>query len=148
MKSDNKPVFKVSYGASDSSVVNLTNNALSIQGHNFQSGQELILDKQGGDGIGIGTTSHVTGTKDIVMSVVTSGTGSSAMYENGYNIQIPGPVTGIAVTENPPGPAFRFYGFGMAEGGVPGISTRGSGATFQVRFDFDQTTVEKTKRNK
>ncbi len=139
LRSDNRPVFKVSYGASDTSAVSLVNNALTIQGHNFQSGQELVLDKQGGDGIGIGTTSHVTGTKDIVMSVVTSGTGSSAMYENGYNVQIPGPVTGTAVTSSPI-VQFRWYGFGSPDGGLPGITTgNGTGARFQVKFDYDQT---------
>ena len=134
------PVFKKSYNAAASADVDIASNLISIVGHNFQSGQSILLDTQGGSKIGIATTSHTTGSRDIVMAVKTSGVGGSAMYENGYNIQIPGPVTGIAVTENPPGPAFRFYGFGMAEGGVPGISTRGSGATFQVRFDFDQTT--------
>ena len=52
------------------------------------------------------------------MSVVTSGIGGSSMYENGYNVQIPGSVTGTAVTENPPGAVFRIYGFGNANGGV------------------------------
>ena len=74
------------------------------------------------------------------MAAKASGVGGSAMFENGYNVQIPGPVTGTAVTENPPGIVFRIYGFGTVEGGVPGISTRGSGATFQVKFDFNQTT--------
>ena len=131
------PCFKKSFNAAASADVDLALNIISIQNHNFQTGQAVILDTQGGDKIGIGTTSHTTGTRDIIMAVKTSGVGGSAMYENGYNIQIPGPVTGTAVTENPPGPLFRLYGFGMAEGGVPGISTRGSGATFQVRFDFD-----------
>ena len=134
------PCFKKSFNAAASADVDLALNIISIQNHNFQTGQAVILDTQGGSKIGIGTTSHTTGTKDIIMAVKTSGVGGSAMYENGYNIQIPGPVTGTAVTENPPGPLFRLYGFGMAEGGVPGISTRGTGATFQVRFDFDGTT--------
>ena len=62
------------------------------------------------------------------------------MYENGYNVQIPGPVTGTAVTENPPGALFRIYGFGNADGGIPGTGGSGSGSIFQVKFDFDQTT--------
>ena len=71
------------------------------------------MDTQGGSKIGIATTSHTTGDKDIIMSVVTSGVGGSAMFENGYNVQIPElSVTGIAVTENPPGIVFRIYGFG------------------------------------
>ena len=41
------------------------------------------------------------------MSVVTSGIGWNSKYENGYNFQIPGPVTGTAVTENPPGALIR-----------------------------------------
>ncbi len=139
LRSDNRPVFRVSFGASDTTAVSVLNNTISIQGHNFQSGQELIYDNQGGDAIGIATTSMAAGTKDIVMSVVTSGTGSSAMYENGYNVQIPGPVTGVAVTSNPI-VVYRWYGFGSPDGGLPGITTgNGTGARFQVKFDYDQT---------
>ena len=139
---DNSPVFKAVYNAGAGAPVNvdLGNNLLDIPRHNFQTGQEVILETFGGTKIGIATTSHTTGTKDIVMAAKASGVGGSAMFENGYNVQIPGPVTGTAVTENPPGVVFRIYGFGTVEGGVPGISTRGSGATFQVKFDFDQTT--------
>ena len=138
----NSPVFKAVYNAGAGAPVNvdLGNNLLDIPRHNFQTGQEVILETFGGTKIGIATTSHTTGTKDIVMAAKASGVGGSAMFENGYNVQIPGPVTGTAVTENPPGIVFRIYGFGTVEGGVPGISTRGSGATFQVKFDFDQTT--------
>ena len=135
-----EPVFKKTYNAASSANVDLGLNLLSIQNHNFQTGQVVRLDTQGGSKIGIATTSHTTGDKDIVMSVVTSGVGGSSLFENGYNQQIPGPVTGIAVTENPPGPVFRIYGFGNAEGGIPGFTTTGTGARFQVKFDFDQGT--------
>ena len=83
--------------------VDLALNIISIQNHNFQTGQTVILDTQGGSKIGIATTSHTTGTKDIIMAARSSGIGGSAMFENGYNVQIPGPVTGTAVTANPPG---------------------------------------------
>ena len=135
-----EPVFKKTYNAASSANVDLSLNLLSIQNHNFQTGQAVRLDTQGGSKIGIATTSHTTGDKDIVMSVVTSGVGGSSLFENGYNQQIPGPVTGIAVTENPPGPVFRIYGFGNPEGGIPGFTTTGTGARFQVKFDFDQST--------
>ena len=135
-----EPVFKKTYNAASSVNVDLSLNLLSIQNHNFQTGQAVRLDTQGGSKIGIATTSHTTGDKDIVMSVVTSGVGGSSLFENGYNQQIPGPVTGIAVTENPPGPVFRIYGFGNPEGGIPGFTTTGTGARFQVKFDFDQST--------
>ena len=139
-----KPVFKKEFQVSSSgnvpTNVDLILNIIEIQNHDFQTGQPVRLDTKGGNRVGIATTSHATGTKDIVMSVVTSGIGGSAMYENGYNIQIPGPVTGTAVTENPPGPLFRIYGFGNADGGVPGQGGSGSGSIFQVKFDFDQTT--------
>ena len=136
-----KPVFKKSFLATGVfTQVDLALNQINIQNHDFQTGQPVRLDTQGGDKISIATTSHVTGITSIVMSVVTSGIGGSAMYENGYNIQIPGPVTGTAVTENPPGPLFRIYGFGNADGGVPGTGGSGSGSIFQVKFDFDQTT--------
>ena len=135
-----EPVFKKTYNAAASADVDLNLNLISLQNHNFQTGQAVILDTQGGSKIGIATTSHTTGTKDIVMSVVTSGVGGSSLFENGYNQQIPGPVTGIAVTENPPGSIFRLYGFGNAEGGIPGFTTTGTGARFQVKFDFDPTT--------
>ncbi len=135
-----EPVFKKTYNAAATANVDLGLNLLSIQNHNFQTGQAVKLDTQGGTKIGIATTSHTTGDKDIVMSVVTAGVGGSSLFENGYNQQIPGPVTGIAVTENPPGSIFRLYGFGNAEGGVPGFTTTGTGARFQVKFDFDPTT--------
>ena len=115
-------------------------NTISIQNHDFQTGQTVSLDTQGGSKIGIGTTSYTSGTKDIVMAAVTSGVGGSSMFENGYNVEIPGPVTGTAVTQNPPGAVFVLYGFGSIDGGVPGIATQGSGAVFQVKFDFDQGT--------
>ncbi len=73
------------------------------------------------------------------MAASTSGIGGSAMFENGYHVQIPGPVTGVAVTSNPI-VVYRWYGFGNPDGGLPGISTRGSGAHFQVKFDYNQTT--------
>ena len=135
-----EPVFKKSYNAAATANVDLALNIISIQNHNFQTGQTVILDTQGGAKIGIATTSHTTGTKDIIMAARSSGIGGSAMFENGYNVQIPGPVTGTAVTANPPGDLFRIYGFGNIDGGLPGISTRGQDARFQVKFDFDQTT--------
>ena len=132
--------FKKSYNAASSTDVNLPLNIISIQNHDFQTGQVVNLDTQGGSKIGIAITSYTTGTKDIVMAAVTSGVGGSSLFENGYNVQIPGPVTGTAVTENPPGPVFRIYGFGSVDGGLPGFTTTGSGARFQVKFDFDQGT--------
>tara|TARA_B100000575_G_scaffold289386_1_gene291086 strand:+ start:2408 stop:11542 length:9135 start_codon:yes stop_codon:yes gene_type:complete len=132
--------FKKSYNAASSADVNLPLNIISIQNHDFQTGQVVNLDTQGGSKIGIAITSYTTGTKDIVMAAVTSGVGGSSLFENGYNVQIPGPVTGTAVTENPPGPVFRIYGFGSVDGGLPGFTTTGSGARFQVKFDFDQGT--------
>ena len=135
------PVFKKSFAAAGVfTQVDLILNTIQIQNHDFQTGQAVAYDTQGGDKLSIATTSHTTGPKDIVMSVVTSGIGGSSLYENGYNIQIPGPVTGTAVTENPPGALFRIYGFGNADGGLPGFTTTGSDARFQVRFSFDQTT--------
>ena len=136
-----KPVFKKSFLATGvMTQVDLLLNTIQIQNHDFQTGQAVSYDTQGGDRLSIATTSHALGTKDIVMSVVTSGIGGSSMYENGYNVQIPGPVTGTAVTENPPGALFRIYGFGNADGGIPGTGGSGSGSIFQVKFDFDQTT--------
>ena len=135
-----KPAFKKSYNAASSADVNVPLNIISIQSHDFQSGQTVSLDTQGGSKIGIGTTSYTTGTKDIVMAVVTSGVGGSTLFENGFNVQIPGPVTGVAVTQNPPGAQFVLYGFGNPDGGLPGFTTTGTGARFQVKFDFDTTT--------
>ena len=139
LTSGTQSIFKQSFDSSDSSAVNLTNNSIKIIGHNFQSGQELIYDKQGGDGVGIATTSHIAGTKDIVMSVAHSGYGGSAMYENGYNNQIPGPVTGVSTTANPI-VVYKIFGFGSPDGGLPGISTRGTEARFQVKIDYNQST--------
>ena len=139
LSSGGVPAFKKQYDSSDGNVVDLNLNIISIQNHDFQTGQAVLLDTQGGSKIGIGTTSHTTGTKDIIMAASTSGIGGSAMFENGYHVQIPGPVTGVAVTSNPI-VVYRWYGFGNPDGGLPGISTRGSGAHFQVKFDYNQTT--------
>ena len=140
LKTNGNPAFKKSYNAASSTDVNLPLNIISIQNHDFQTGQVVNLDTQGGSKIGIAITSYTTGTKDIVMAAVTSGVGGSSLFENGYNVQIPGPVTGTAVTQNPPGAVFTLYGFGSADGGLPGFTTTGSGARFQVKFDFDQGT--------
>ena len=139
LSSGGVPVFKKEYNSANAATVDLALNIISIQNHDFQTGQAVELDTQGGSKVGIATTSHTTGTKDIVMAATTSGIGGSAMFENGYNVQIPGPVTGVAVTSNPI-VVYRWYGFGNPNGGLPGISTRGSGAHFQVKFDYDQTT--------
>ncbi len=134
------PAFKKQYNSANGNVVDLALNIISIQNHDFQTGQTVTLDTDGGSKIGIAITSHTTGTKDIIMAARSSGIGGSAIFENGYNVQIPGPVTGTAVTANPPGDQFRIYGFGNPNGGLAGICTRGSGAHFQVKFDFNQTT--------
>ena len=103
----------------------------------FQTGQELIYDTNGGDSIGIATTSHISGLRDIVMNVTTSGTGSSAMYENGYNNTVIGPVTGIGTTVSPI-TTFKVYGFGNP---LPSTTNgNGDGATFLVQFVYDQST--------
>lgn len=136
LSSNNQKVFKIDFDATDSAVVDLANDILTIPNHNFQTGQELIYTTNGGTSIGIATTSHITGVRDIVMNVTTSGTGSSAMYENGYNVEIPGPVTGVGTTANPI-VTFRWYGFGNP---LPSTSSGiGTGATFQVKFTYDGT---------
>ena len=140
LKTGGRSAFKKSYDASSSAIVNTNLNTISIQNHDFQTGQTVNLDTQGGSKIGIALTSYTSGTKDIVMAAVTSGIGGSTLFENGFNVQIPGPVTGTGVTQNPPGPQFVLYGFGNPDGGVPGFSTVGTGAVFQVKFDFDTTT--------
>ena len=133
----NKAVFKAEFNSAASGVVDINTNIFSIPNHNFQSGQELIYDRNGGDAIGIATTSHATGTRDIVMSVVTAGVGGSALYENGYNNSVSG-VTGVSTTANPI-VLYKLFGFGSPDGGLPGISTQGSGARFQVQIVYDQT---------
>lgn len=128
------PVFRATFNSQSSSVVDLTNNIISIPNHNFQSGQELIYDTQGGSVIGIATTSYALGVKSIVMSV--TGAGGSALFENGYNSSVVGPVVGIATTANPIVGA-KLFGFGT---GIPGISTFGTGAKFEVLITYDQST--------
>ena len=61
-----RPAFKKTYDASSSSIVNTDLNTISIQNHDFQTGQTVTLDTQGGSKIGIAITSYTTGTKDIV----------------------------------------------------------------------------------
>lgn len=133
LKTNSVPLFKKSFNSASSAVVDLNNNSLSIPNHNFQSGQRLIIDRGVGNPIGVATTSYTTATKDILMRV--SGAGGSAMFENGYNVEIPGPVTGVSTVADPIVGAKQF-GFGT---GILGISTRGSGATFTVLITYDGT---------
>jgi len=128
------PVFRSTFNSASSSVVDLVNNVISIPNHNFQSGQELVYDTQGGTVLGIATTSHTTGTRDIVMSV--TGAGGSALFENGYNFSVVGPVVGISTTASPIVGA-KVFGFGT---GIPGISTYGTGAKFEVLITYSEST--------
>ena len=147
LKSNGKPLFKAVFDASDSKVVDITDNIINIQNHNFQTGQELFYDRQGGGEIGIATTSHASGVRDIVMNVESALAGSGAMFENGYNIEIPeGGVTGVGTIVNPI-VTFVVYGFGSPDGGLPGISTRGTGARFQVKFTYEQSTGQPISTN-
>ena len=147
LKSNNQPLFKATFDASSSSVIDLVDNIISIPNHNFQTGQELIYDLQGGSPIGIATTSHIAGLRDIVMGVESALAGSGAMFENGYNVEIPeGGVTGVGTVVNPI-VTFVVYGFGNIDGGLPGISTRGTGARFQVKFTYDQSTGQPISTN-
>jgi len=147
LKSNSQPLFKATFDASSSSVIDLVDNIISIPNHNFQTGQELIYDLQGGSPIGIATTSHIAGLRDVVMSVESALAGSGAMFENGYNVEIPeGGVTGVGTVVNPI-VTFVVYGFGSPDGGLPGISTRGTGARFQVKFTYDQSTGQPISTN-
>ena len=58
-----KPVFKKSFAAAGVFTdVDLLLNVIQIQNHDFQTGQPVVLDTQGGDRISIATTSHTTGS--------------------------------------------------------------------------------------
>jgi hypothetical protein len=147
LKSKGQPLFKATVDASDSSVIDLVDNIITIPNHNFQTGQELNYSLQGGSPIGIATTSHISGLKDIVMSVESALAGSGAMFENGYNVEIPElTVTGLGTVVSPI-VTFVVYGFGSPDGGLPGISTRGTGARFQVKFTYDQSTGQPLSTN-
>jgi hypothetical protein len=135
------PLFKKQFDSSDSSVVDLTNNTISIQNHNFQSGQKLLVDRGGGTAIGVATTSYTTNNRHILMGV--SGAGGSSMFENGINFEVGGPVTGVSTVANPIVGAKQF-GFGT---GFPGISTRGTGATFTVMITYDTGTGQPISTN-
>ncbi len=147
LKANGQPLFKATFNASDSSVVDLVDNIITIPNHNFQTGQELNYSLEGGSPIGIATTSHVAGLRDIVMNVETALAGSGAMFENGYNIEIPEhTVTGVGTVVSPI-VVFVVYGFGSPDGGLPGISTRGTGARFQVKFTYEQSTGQPLSTN-
>ena len=135
------PLFKKQFDSSSSAVVDLTNNSISIQNHNFQSGQKVIIDRGGGTAIGVATTSYTTSERHILMGV--SGAGGSSMFENGINFEVGGPVTGVSTVANPIVGAKQF-GFGT---GFPGISTRGTGATFTVMITYDTGTGQPISTN-
>ena len=127
-----EPVFKKSYNSATQNIVDLALNIISIQNHNFQTGQTVILDTQGGSKIGIATTSHTTGTKDIIMAADHLVLVVVQCLRMDITFRFVS-VTGTAVmTQNPPGDQFRIYGFGNPDGGLPGISTRGTCIPSQV----------------
>ena len=55
-----KPVFKKSFQSTGvMTQVDLLLNTIQIQNHDFQTGQAVSYDTQGGDRLSIATTSHV-----------------------------------------------------------------------------------------
>ena len=147
LKAKGQPLFKATFNAADTKVIDLVDNIITIPNHNFQTGQELNYNLQGGSPIGIATTSHITGLRDIVMGVESALGGSGAMFENGYNNEIPeNTLTGVGTVVSPI-VTFVVYGFGSPDGGLPGISTRGTGARFQVKFTYEQSTGQPLSTN-
>ena len=147
LKAKGQPLFKATFNAADTKVIDLVDNIITIPNHNFQTGQELNYNLQGGSPIGIATTSHIAGLRDIVMGVESALGGSGAMFENGYNNEIPeNTLTGVGTVVSPI-VTFVVYGFGSPDGGLPGISTRGTGARFQVKFTYEQSTGQPLSTN-
>ena len=72
-----------------------------------------------------------------------SGAGGSSMFENGINFEVGGPVTGVSTVANPIVGA-KMFGFGT---GFPGISTRGTGASFTVMITYDTGTGQPISTN-
>lgn len=151
LRSNNSPVFHLTFDSSSSNTINIENNIFNINNHNLQTGQKLYYNSYSGQKIGIKTTSlcessviikndygylSVASTSESnIITSIGSGIGS-AIYENGYNNNISG-VVGVGTTA-PIGTLLRF--FGTAYPYIPSsTSGLGTGAKFSVIFEYDYT---------
>ena len=65
------PIFQREFDSSNSSIVNISNNSLRLPKNFFVTGEELVYDTNGGDPIGIATTTIIgIGTTDKLPSTV------------------------------------------------------------------------------
>lgn len=143
------PLFYREFDASNgiSTSINLSNNSIILENHNFQTGQKIMYNfdlsgtqTEDTNKIGIALTSEVEGTKDIIIAV--GGGIGSAIYENGYNVAISTSITGISssVTPNFSGQQSVFWSFN--EPYIPVKTTTGSGinAKFSVFIVYNSST--------
>lgn len=155
---NNTPLFYREFDSSDSSIVNLVDNQFNIENHNFQVGQKVTYFSQYGSSIGIGTTSAVENSIPVIVSsgntsflsvqssdssIITSISGGigSALYENGYNVAISGPIVGTSasVVPNFTGLQNNYFGYpyGYPQKSSSGI---GTGAKFSAFIVYNSTT--------
>jgi len=155
LKNNGTSLFYHLFDSYDLNIVDLDRDRFFIPNHNFQSGQKLKYLTNGQASIGIATTSLVESSikvyssagevsvasteSNIIMEI--GGTTGSALYENGYNVAITGPISGISsdVTPNFSFNQNAFYGF---PSGYPQNSTTGVGtdARFSVFIVYNSST--------
>lgn len=136
--------------------INLNNNTFNIDNHNFQTGQNIIYSYGNGSPIGIATTSivessqviqvvsgntaylSVASTDSNIIIKVGGGSIGSAIYENGYNIAISGPISGISSIDINHASKNVFYGYSnpFPQNYTSGI---GTDAKFSVFIVYDNT---------
>ena len=155
---NNIPFFYRQFNSSDADIVDLTDNIFNIENHNFQVGQKITYFSPSGSSIGIATTSAV---EDSIVRVVSFGNTSylsvssnnssiitkisggigSALYENGYNVSVTGPIVGTSasVVPNFSGNQNAYYGYpdGYPQKSSSGI---GTGAKFSAFIVYNSST--------
>lgn len=137
LTSQNIPLFYREFDSSNGigTFINLDSNSFIIEKHNFQTGQKIFYDSNGYLPIGIGTTSSVESSIDIIIEV--GGSGGGSIYENGYNVSISTSISGISSTKV--GSLSKVYGFGNP---IPSYSITGvgTGAKFEVYITYNDIT--------
>jgi hypothetical protein len=130
LKNKGTSLFKHQFNGNS---VNIINDTITIQNHNFQSGQELIYTYGGGTPIGIGSTSYASGELDTLIQV--NEFDGTAIFENGYNVAITTSISGTV----PNGIPFDIVVYSQ----VIGVNTTGFGtdAEFDATISYDSLGV-------
>lgn len=129
------PLFHREFDSSNgiTTSIDLSSNSFILNNHNLQTGQKIFYNYGDGVPIGIGTTSSVESSVDIIIEV--GGAGGGTIFENGYNVAISTSISGVSSNATP-GTSNKYFGFGNP---IPSytITGVGTGAKFEVFITYD-----------